>query len=330
MSSDEAPRPDDYCGKIEVRLAPARIRELSQLQELRGVLHVLGEWIAIGLSILLCERLGRNPWLYVLVLAFIGGRQHALFHLAHEATHYHLFRNRQLNDWFGDLLLAWPCLHSIPLYRQRHFGHHRHIGTLDDPHIDETYAKNPSGWRFPKTRFELFSWLLRRLLGFTFPRYLKAFLRGFPKGSWRGQLALKLGYYLLALSAITILHGWRVVLVYWIVPLATWTPMIRDLRLAAEHFAIDGEEDPLGRKSRSVSPNLLERIFVCSKSTYFHSEHHDYPSVPFYHLPSLHREMCANPWLEARLHRTDGYWRVLSQLSARPNASGQRATGAGA
>jgi len=311
----DAPRPDDFAGKIEQRIAPQRVRELSRIQPWRGVLHVLGEWLMIALAITVCERVSFTVWVYPLVVAFVGGRQHALFHLAHEATHYHLFKNRALNDLFADVFLAWPCLHSVPLYRKRHFGHHRHIGSLDDPHIEETYRKSPTEWRFPKTRRGLALWLLRRGSGLTFPAYLKGFLRGFPKASSPFLLLVKVAYYLLALFLIGWLGGFRVVCLYWLVPLATWTPMIRDLRLAAEHFAIDGKDDPLGSESRTVLPTLLERIFVCSKGTYFHSEHHDYPSVPFYHLPRLHREMCEQPQLAARLHLVRGYFRVLRQLS---------------
>jgi fatty acid desaturase len=310
-------RPDDFHGTIPGRIAPARIRELSRIEPVRGLAHVVFEWLVIAGAVALCERAGRPIWLYLLVVAFVGGRQHALFHLAHEATHYHLLSNRKANDLLGDLALAWPCLHSIPLYRQRHFGHHRNIGTLDDPHIGETYARSPTEWRFPKSRGGLARWMLRRLTGLTFPRYLRGFLRGFPKASSRGMLALKVAYYATLVLAVTALHGWIVVLLYWLVPLATWTPMIRDLRLAAEHMAIDGAEDPIGGKSRTVLATPIERVFVCSKGTYYHSEHHDYPSVPFYRLAELHAEVRANPRLAPRLHLTHGYWRVLSQLGGR-------------
>ncbi|WP_394821536.1 fatty acid desaturase family protein [Pendulispora albinea] len=311
----EERRPDDYHGTIADRVPPERIRELSRIDQTRSVLHSAGEWVLIAAAIALCERVG-SIWLYPVTVAFLGGRQHALFHLAHEATHYHLFRNRKVNDVFGDVVLAWASFHSIPLYRKRHFGHHRNIGNIDDPHIAETYQRSPTEWRFPKTRGALALWMLRRLTGLTFPRYMRAFVRGFTHAPSRGYIAFKIAYYAAMFGAITALGGWRIWLLYWIVPLATWTPMIRDLRLAAEHFGIDGEEDLIGGKSRTVLPSVLGRIFVCSKGTYFHSEHHDYPSVPFYHLRRLHEEMRDNPRLLPRLHLTMGYGRVLAQLSA--------------
>jgi fatty acid desaturase len=319
-------RPDDYHRALAERLPVERIRALSELEEVRGLFHVALEWTAIGGAIWLSEATGARFWMYPIVVAFIGGRQHALFHLAHEATHYHLLRNRRWNDWVGDFFLAWPCLHSIPAYRRRHFGHHRSIGTLDDPHISETYSKNPTDWRFPKTPTSLTGWLLRRLAGLSFPRYLRGFARGFPSAPSRAFLALKTSYYLGLLVAVGVTQGWRVLLLYWVVPLATWTPMIRDLRLAAEHFAIDGAEDLLGSQSRTVLPTFLERVFICSKGTYFHSEHHDYPGVPFYNLRKVHEEMTARPSLERRLHLTHGYWRVLAELGARAGADARQAS----
>lgn len=316
-AQDSEPRPDDYRGSLPARLAPDLIRECSRIDAVRGVLHTAGEWLAIVLAAALCERFWQNPWCYVLTVAYIGGRQHALFHLAHEGTHYHLFKNRRVNDWFADLFLAWPCLHSVPLYRQRHFGHHRNIGTLDDPHIKETYARNPNGWRFPKSPLRLAGWLLYRLSGLSFPRYLRAFASGFFKASSRRLVLVKVFYYAVLCLGISLLRGWGYVLFYWVIPLATWTPMVRDLRLAAEHFAIGGEADTMGRRSRTVLPGVLGRVFICSKNTFMHSEHHDYPSVPFYHLPRIHREMRGDARLSERLHLTIGYWRVLGELAGR-------------
>ncbi len=311
------PRPDEHREPLAARLPPQLIRELSRIEPLRSLWHVALEWAAIAVAVALCEQLGRSWWWYAVTVAFVGGRQHALFHLAHEATHWHLFNHRKLNDWFADVFLAWPCLHSVPLYRQRHFGHHRNIGTLDDPHIHETYARDRASWDFPKTSLGLARWLAYRLLGLTFPRQVFAFLKGFGRGPSPGLIACKVLYYAALVACVTALDAWDCLLLYWFVPLATWTPMIRDFRLASEHFAIDGEVDALGGKSRSVLPTWPERLFVCSKNTFLHSEHHDYPSVPFYQLPRVHQAMRSNPRLAPRLHLTRGYFRVVSQLASR-------------
>ncbi|MHB1955813.1 MAG: fatty acid desaturase, partial [Sulfobacillus sp.] len=168
--------------------------------------------------------------LSVAAILFIGSRQQALYHLTHEATHYHLFRQRWLNDWGAEILLAWPCLHSLRVYRIRHFGHHRNIGTVDDPHINETY-KGGAEWRFPMSRLQLARILTWTLLGGTFPGYLRSFFKSFKAyrpGGW--PLTARCLYYVLAAMTISLFHLWAIVALYWLLPLATWTSAIRRFR----------------------------------------------------------------------------------------------------
>jgi len=63
---------------------------------------------AIVAAIYLCERFW-SPLMYLLAIAIIGARQHALLILMHDGVHYRLFRNRRLNDCVSELL-AWPHL----------------------------------------------------------------------------------------------------------------------------------------------------------------------------------------------------------------------------
>ena len=42
----------------------------------------------------------------IIAIAFIGARQHDLATMIHEATHYRLARNRRVNEWLGEALVA--------------------------------------------------------------------------------------------------------------------------------------------------------------------------------------------------------------------------------
>ena len=67
--------------------------------------------------------------LYVFAVAFIGSRQHALLVLMHDGVHYRLLRNRRLNDWMSEVILAWPHLVTARQYRKNHFAHHKYLNT---------------------------------------------------------------------------------------------------------------------------------------------------------------------------------------------------------
>ena len=100
------------------------LRELSELNPIRSTFHIVAEWTLILTAIYLCRRFF-NPVVYLLTVAFIGARQHALLILMHDGVHYRLFRGRRLNDWTAEIILAWPNLISARAYRKNHFAHHR-------------------------------------------------------------------------------------------------------------------------------------------------------------------------------------------------------------
>src|SRR5262245_26434810 len=160
---------DTYAGELPVRLDPAALRALSQLRPLVSSAHIALEWSLILAAAFLCWRFW-HPALYVLCVAFIGARQHGLLVLAHEAAHWRLFRRRLLNDWVGELLLAWPfVLLTMQAYRRNHLPHHRHINTDQDP---DWIRKQTAEWRFPMTRWELARLLIQDVLGVGFAKFV--------------------------------------------------------------------------------------------------------------------------------------------------------------
>ena len=54
-------------------------------------LHIVAEWGMILSTIYVCQMLW-SPLLYLLAVAFLGARQHALLILMHDGVHYRLFR----------------------------------------------------------------------------------------------------------------------------------------------------------------------------------------------------------------------------------------------
>ncbi|RZJ24355.1 MAG: fatty acid desaturase, partial [Brevundimonas sp.] len=125
----------------------------------------------------------------------------------------------------------------------------------------------------------------------------------------------------LALLAAAILSGvWWAYFALWLLPLATWFPMVTRLRNIAEHACVEGSaEDPF-RAARTTRARWWERAFIAPYWVNFHAEHHLFMHVPCWRLPSLHRAVSGRPQGE-RMEVADGYVSVLRRAaSSRPAA----------
>src|SRR5258708_4883863 len=78
-----------------------------------------GSWAAGAISSLFFISLAT-----VIVIA-VAVVQHRLSGLAHDASHYVLFRNRLANELVSDLFLMFPIVAITQTYRVSHLGHHQ-------------------------------------------------------------------------------------------------------------------------------------------------------------------------------------------------------------
>src|SRR5260370_32821598 len=132
--SSESGRFGDIGTNIPVKLTKEELTELSTVKPWLACMHVGAEWVLIAATIYLCQRFW-HPMLYVFAVAFIGSRQHALLVLMHDGVHYRLLRNRRLNDWMSEVILAWPHPATARQYRKNHFAHHKFLNTAEDPDL---------------------------------------------------------------------------------------------------------------------------------------------------------------------------------------------------
>src|SRR5690606_4125335 len=179
------------------------------------------------------------PWLVPLCVAVIGTRQLGLAILMHEAAHGGLSPNRGLNDFLGHWLCAVPVGASLTAYRPYHLSHHKYAQQAEDPDL---ILSAP----FPVTRASLRRKITRDLTGQTcFKQRVLYLFKAF--GSDRDEdmaegaavTGRSVAPFLLinaALLIAAILAGvWWAYFVLWLLPLATWFPMVTRLRNIAEH-----------------------------------------------------------------------------------------------
>ena len=318
--SSESGRFGDIGTNIPVKLTKEELTELSTVKPLLACIHVAAEWTLIAATIYLCQRFW-HPMLYVFAVAFIGSRQHALLVLMHDGVHYRLLRNRWLNDWMSEVVLAWPHLVTARQYRKNHFAHHKYLNTSQDPDLKRR-AGDPV-WVFPQTVPNLAKTLFRDASGLNAPAMLKLAASVAAADSVpTGFLVARYGFYAAALGIIAYAGALEGFALYWVIPMFTWLVMIMRIRSIAEHHAID-EPDSAYPRTRTTEPTWLERIFLAPKNVNYHIEHHFFPSVPFYRLPKLHAILMSKPGYRESAHLTSTYWGVLEESVGRTSNGGK-------
>lgn len=327
LDSDE---PIEHFGRL---VSPETVRRLSILRPWITVAHVFLEWVLIAAAIWASYALFRwNVYAgaagYVVAWAWVGARQHALATLMHEGAHYRLFPRKWWNDLFAELFLAWPLMISVRAYRQHHFAHHRSPNNADDP---DWTLRDDHDWEFPKSRAGLAKIFLFDALGLNIRDQMRFFNRYFyPRGRRAWLDYLSWAYFAALAGALTYFSLWPLFIAYWAVPLLTSLKAILRMRTIAEHYGL-AYDHPF-RQTRTTYPGLLGKLLIGPKNIGLHLDHHLYPSVPFYNLPALHRELLQEDRFRTQAHLTRTYRGVLREClnpppageSSPPNGSAAR------
>ncbi len=260
-----------------------------------------------------------NPLTFVLMVMITGTRQLGLAILMHDAAHGCLHRNLKVNDWVGQWLCAAPVGGNLVGYRTYHLTHHKFAQQAEDPDL---VLSAP----FPTTRASLRRKIIRDLTGQTFFKQrfgpllarLKKREHGQPAGAIFATEAARSAVFLLfnlGLFAAAALTGyWWAYFVCWLLPLATWFPLVTRLRNIAEHALVAKDEaDPL-RHARTTKANWIERALIAPYWVNFHGEHHMFMHLPCWSLPQANR-------LLAKKGVTDGMLTAPSYLTVLKAAS---------
>jgi fatty acid desaturase len=299
--------------------APQEWAPLARRSRWKGLALLAHAWIVIGLAMALAVaapgwwKLAAIP----LAIAIIGGRQLGLAILMHDAAHAALHPNLKVNDWVGNHLTTGGLID----YRNYHLAHHKYAQQAEDPDL---VLSAP----FPITATSLRRKIVRDLTGQT---YWKQRWSGLVKrianrkpGEPLWPILRDAAYArrrFLTGMAVTVavtapLGAWWVWPVLWLVPQATWLPMITRLRNIAEHACVAKDEpDPL-RHARTTRANWLERAVIAPYYVNYHCEHHMFMHVPCYNLPRAHRLLKAKGVMDEML-TARGYVSVLRTASAR-------------
>ena len=294
-------KPEDF-------FTPDEWQRLSGRSSVKGLLLLAHCWLVIGLAMALGVVW---PITIPLMVMVIGTRQLGLFILMHDAAHGLLHPNRRINDtaalWFGGS--------ELNIYRPYHLQHHRFVQQTADPDL---VLSAP----FPISAASLRRKIARDLTGQTFvkqrlgPLADKLKARQPNESAWlllvieaKAQrvflLTNAIGFVLFAAAGL-----WWAWLLMWLLPMATWLPLVSRLRNIAEHaLIVENSTDPL-RHARTTHANWLERALIAPYWVNYHCEHHMFTHIPCWNLPAAHR-MLASKGVTERMEVQPGYRAVL-------------------
>jgi fatty acid desaturase len=306
------------------------VRTLSALRPVRSLVAILFDWTCIVAIATAAQRYA-PIWSWPLAWLLIATRQHALLILMHDASHGLLSRRRGWNDAVADVCCAWPMFVRTAAYRESHLRHHRFLNSERDPDLVRKVTE-PGGrerWLTTRARWRNMAELLLDVCGrglFEMLAKLRRFQRqgagpttsGPNARPSRARSAWRLAYYTTAALVITALEAWTSFALFWLVPLFTFLPAILRLRSLAEHFGLGWDHELTS--ARAVRTGPLQRFLFGPHWTCLHLEHHLFPSVPWYHLPKLHRVLMQDPEFASRAAVSRGY------LWGEPSVIGELAT----
>ena len=284
-------------------LSKDEIRKLSQIDSVKFTAAALFEFGLIAAAIWTSETWW-NPLIYALAVIVIGSRINGLGGLMHDAAHYRAYENRQLNDLIGEIL-ALPTSASMAGYRNTHFAHHRELNSEKDPDWQRNVGLKE--FEFPAPRASVLMYFAQYLAGLKIGAALFGFhknkeTRDVPAAVARARLVFFAGL----LAASIALGFWKLVLLYWIVPLLTVFLAIRYLRNVAEHYAVEHEN--VLNESRTVLAPFWELWLIAPWGLNYHLEHHLFPSVPCFRLKELHELLMTRQPYPEIAHVTHGYF----------------------
>jgi fatty acid desaturase len=215
---------------------------------------------------------------YIAAFIVIGWAQYSLGNGLHEAVHHNL-RNRT-SDRLAALLTAYPVGLTMT-YRAVHLGHHKYLGTKDDPEFS-VYTS------FPPTKNALilrFLWFVSGIPAIL--QFLEQQRSAVSAGGKRSYFDLFcfVGVQL----GLICLFWWGYgnplyYIAFWALPIATVGKLLSTTRLLCEHGSPTRDW-----VVRTIDGRRWQTWVMGAFDFNYHGEHHLWPSVPYAQLQRLHR-----------------------------------------
>lgn len=250
------------------------LQEHPEIRALFGPWRGSQLWIA-GLVLLdlgLAVVAQHLPWWGLLLLSWCVGAvvSHTTGLFIHEGTHNLIAHGTRANK-------VWMLVANIPIvaplameFRAQHLLHHKFLGDVDGfdtqaPTRSEIAAVGSSAWK--------------KLASFTLGRF---YWKGRPQSDVRkdGWAYANIAVQIVTMSALVWFVGFKALAFLMLNALFGFGPHPLGARRITEHFAVRRDQPTVSYYGpwNPISLNVG-----------YHTEHHDFPAVAWWHLPELHR-----------------------------------------
>ena len=331
LAIDADPRTTSLLSKP--RLSKEEMHRLCQRSNVRSA-YTVGWTVGGIVALFVLVNTWPNIWTFGFAFLVMGGFQHALTIIQHEASHYLLFTNRRFNE-IVLALVAWSVGFTRS-YRAIHLKHYQQLGYADDPDA-HNYEHYPSGIGHFASDFVTTFFGVAALFQFlkqTFQSIGNAEVSAAseadsidPKSKNRAEEGFDkevVGVAMMQLAILTVLWSqgvWYQYFVLWLIPLVTITKTLVHIRNIVEHTLIVDIGDPEFSRYRTIGCNFVEQFFFAPMWFNYHAEHHLFPGIPYHRLPAAHRVLSQQEEYQRIVDVEQGYVRFLvNRVIKRPPA----------
>lgn len=243
-------------------LQPIEITRMARSEtKSRGIITafaIMGIW-AVSLVSLLSLNISQIPTVWLLpAILFQTFLYTGLFITAHDAMHGAVFpKNHKINNLIGSIALLIYGLFSYDDLLKKHWQHHHHPASNTDPDFHDGKHKN------------LFAWYFH-------------FMKGY--WSWTRLLGLMIIFNVISYT----LHiSERNLTLFWVIP-----PILSSVQLFYFGTFLPHREPEGGYNNIHFAQSTPLSNFWSFITCYhfgYHQEHHEYPNVPWWNLPTIYR-----------------------------------------
>lgn len=232
--------------------------------------------LAVGLQTAIAYFLRDSAWWLVLLVSYLVGAfaDSTLFVCVHECSHNLVFKGKKWNI-FASLVANLPMVFASSISFQKfHLKHHAYQGVeaLDADMPNRWEAKLINNSTIGKALWLLFYPIVQATRLPRVGKEVKVF-DGLMLFNWFIQA--------IYVTAVVYFWGWKAI----IYQLASFFFSVGlhplGARWVQEHFLTDGDQE---------TKSYYGPMNVTNLNVGYHNEHHDFPSVPWNHLPMIKKE----------------------------------------
>ena len=276
------------------RFSPSIKKDIAQLRDLDNwhcIVALIYDYGIIGFSFWLFML---SHWLYPISLILIGSRQRALATILHESAHQCIAKSKRFNYFIGSYLSGFLIFQEYYSYCDSHVKkHHAYLGDENvDP--DLVYHKEQKLYE-PHDRISFFiDIILKPLVFLKSTSYLKYLIKNrlIQNKLYKKRALVMLSCWFVIFCLSYNFHLLTMLILLWIVPLATTANIVGWFNELSEHFPLVSVYKKDLYMTRNRFSHWLEHFIFNMHNENYHLIHHLYPTIPFWNLPKAHIILC--------------------------------------